>query len=164
VAADARLKPTELGAPVRGFDQLLPPGQRMPRARLIATALTYADGLRRGSFSDADTPFTADAYRVENGARMAGPNCRFAPDCGLYTQRTMVHPSLLKSVAAVDEAKGVVLLWMNFGWTDSYGPGLALVTYEAFKIEGGKIRAINAFFATLPINTPRTWPSLDPVD
>ncbi len=59
----------------------------------------------------------------------------------------MVHPSLLASVAAVDEEAGVVVLWMNFGFTDSYGPGKALVTYEAFKIWGDQIYAINAFFA-----------------
>ena len=68
MAAYARIKPTELGAPVRGFDQLLPASQRLPRARLIAIALTYAEGLRRGNFTDAGTPFSADAYRVENGA------------------------------------------------------------------------------------------------
>ncbi len=164
MGADSRFKPTELGAPVRGFDAEVPAGERMPRARLIATALRYADGLRRGDFTDAATPFAPDAYRVENGVITAGKGCAFGPDCGLYSQRIMVHPSLLKSVAAVDEAKGVVLLWMNFGYTDSYGPGKALVTYEAFKITGGQIHSINAFFATLPISTPRAWPSLDPTE
>ena len=164
MGADSRFKPTELGAPVRGFDAVVPAGERMSRARLIATALRYAEGLRRGDFTDAATPFAPDAYRVENGVITAGKGCAFGPDCGLYSQRIMVHPSLLKSVAAVDEAKGVVLLWMNFGYTDSYGPGKALVTYEAFKIRGGQIRSINAFFATLPVSTPRTWPSLDPTE
>jgi len=160
----SRFKPTELGAPVRGFDAMVPTGERMPRARLIATALRYSEGLRRGNFTDAGTAFAPDAYRVENGVITAGKGCALGPDCGLYSQRIMVHPSLLRSVAAVDEAKGVVLLWMNFGYTDSYGPGKALVTYEAFKIQAGRIRAINAFFATLPISTPRAWPSLDPTD
>ncbi|MEO6153036.1 MAG: hypothetical protein ABIT09_11100 [Croceibacterium sp.] len=163
VAPDTRLKPTELGAPVRGFDQLVPTRERAPRTTLIAAALRYAEGLRRGDFTDAATPFAPDAYRVENGAITAGPHCVIGNDCGLYSQRIMVHPGLLKSVAAVDEAKGVVLLWMNFGFTDSYGPGKALVTYEAFKIGDGRIRAINAFFATLPVSTPRGWPSLDPI-
>jgi hypothetical protein len=45
----------------------------------------------------------------------------------------------------VDEQAGIVLLWMNFGDTHSYGPGRALVTFEAFKIFGESIHAINAF-------------------
>jgi hypothetical protein len=118
--------------------------------------------LRRGNFTDAGTPFAAETYRVENGVITAGQGCGFG-DCGMYSQRIMVHPSLLASVAAVDEEAGAVLLWMNFGFTDSYGPGNALVTYEAFKIWGDEIHAINAFFAPLPISTPRAWPSADPL-
>lgn len=163
ITPDSPFQPTELDAPVRGFDELLPEGDRMPRELLVKTALTYADGLRIGNFTDARTPFADETYRVENGVITAGEGC-LLDDCGLYSQRIMVHPSLLASVAAVDEEKGAVLLWMNFGYTDSYGPGNALVTYEAFKIRAGSIRSINAFFATLPINTPRAWPSLDPVD
>jgi hypothetical protein len=144
------------------MDDPVPAGQAQPRASLIATALTYADGLRRGNFTDAGTPFAAETYRVENGVITAGEGCRLG-DCGMYSQRIMVHPSLLASVAAVDEEAGVVVLWMNFGFTDSYGPGKALVTYEAFKIRGGRIHAINAFFAPLPISTPRAWPSADPL-
>ncbi|MEI9851546.1 MAG: hypothetical protein WDN24_12695 [Sphingomonas sp.] len=54
-----------------------------------------------------------------------------------------------------------MLLWMNFGDTRSYGPGNALVTFEAFKIRGGEIHAVHAFFHPLPIATQRNWPSSD---
>jgi hypothetical protein len=64
-------------------------------------------------------------------------------------------------VAAVDEEEGVVLLWMNFGDTNSYGPGNALITFEAFKVWGGEIHAINAFFRTQPKETQRGWPSAE---
>jgi hypothetical protein len=50
---------------------------------------------------------------------------------------------------------------MNFGDTHSYGPGNALVTFEAFKIYGGSIHAINAFFPFLPKDTERGWPSAE---
>ena len=162
VTPDSRFQPTELGKPIRGMDDPVPADKRQSRASLIETALTYTDGLRRGNFTDAGTPFAPETYRVENGVITVGQGCRF-DDCGMYTQRVMVHPSILPSVAAVDEQAGMVVLWMNFGFTDSYGPGKALVTYEAFKIWGGQIHAINAFFATLPISTPRAWPSSDPV-
>jgi hypothetical protein len=35
------------------------------------------------------------------------------------------------------------------------------VTFEAFKIWGGSIRAVNAFLAFLPKETERGWPSTD---
>src|SRR5690606_19250859 len=124
ITPDSRFQPTELDTPIRGMDDPVPEGLAQSRESLIATALTYAEGLRVGNFTDAGTPFAAEAYRVENGVITAGEGC-FITDCGMYSQRIMVHPSLLASVAAVDEQAGIVLLWMNFGYTDSYGPGNA---------------------------------------
>jgi hypothetical protein len=157
----SRFQPTELGKPVRGFNDPVPAGKRQSRAAMIETALGYTEGLRIGSFRDA-TRFAPETYRVENGVITAGEGCGRA-DCGMYTQRVIVHPGIIASVAAVDEENGVVLLWMNFGFTDSYGPGNALVTFEAFKVWGGEIHAINAFFRTMPLATPRYWPSSDPL-
>lgn len=164
VTPDTRLKPTELGKPVRGMEDPVPPGQRQSRQAMVRTALTYTEGLRIGSFVDAGTPFASDAYRVENGAILAGEGCMRPNHCGLYDQNIILHPSIIASVAAVDEEKGVVLLWMNFGYTGpSYGEGNALVTFEAFKVWGGKIRTINAFFTGLPLSTSRWWSTTDPV-
>jgi hypothetical protein len=163
ITADSRMRPTELGKPVRGMDDPVPAGKKMSREALVKTALTYTEGLRVGSFTDAGTPFASDAYRVENGMILAGPGCGRA-DCGLYAQNITVHPSIIGSVAAVDEENGTVLLWMNFGHAgNSYGEGNSLVTYEAFKVWGGQIHSINAFFLGLPISTARFWPSSDPV-
>jgi hypothetical protein len=162
ITPESRFQPTELGKPIRGMNESVPADNRQSRESLIATALTYTEGLRVGNFTDADTPFAPQTYRVENGVITAGEGC-FVTDCGMYSQRIMVHPSILASVAAVDEEAGIVVLWMNFGYTDSYGPGNALVTFEAFKIWGGQIHAINAFFRSLPISTPRFWPSADPL-
>ena len=162
ITPDSRFQPTELGRPIRGMDDPVPAVQRNSRDEMIEIALTYTNGLRIGNFVDAGTPFAPEAYRVENGVITAGEGCAIN-ECGLTAQRIMVHPSILPSVAAVDEENGTVLLWMNFGFTDSYGPGKALVTFEAFKVWGGQIHSINAFFATLPINTSRIWPTLDRV-
>jgi len=81
----------------------------------------------------------------------------------MYSQNIILHPSITANVAAVDEENGVVVLWMNFGFTNSYGEGNALVTFEAFKVWGGEIHAINAFFRPLPLATARFWPSSDPL-
>ncbi len=164
VTPDSRLKPTELGKPVRGMEDPVPSGKRQSRESMVRTALSYSEGLRIGSFVDAGTPFAADAYRVENGAILAGAGCLRPPHCGLYDQNIILHPAVSASVAAVDEDKGVVLLWMNFGYTGpAYGEGNALVTFEAFKVWGGQIRTINAFFTGLPLSTSRWWPTTEPV-
>ena len=163
ITPESRFQPTELGKPVRGMNDPVPAGQKQSRQDMIRIALTYTEGLRVGNFTDGKTPFAPGSYRVENGVITAGPGCGRA-DCDLYAQNIILHPGIIASVAAVDEENGVVLLWMNFGHTGSaYGEGNALVTFEAFKVWGGQIQSINAFFKGLPVATARFWPSLDPV-
>lgn len=162
VTPESPFQPAVLDQPVRGMNRAIPEGMAQSREDMVAIALRYAEGLRIGNFIDAGVPFAPEAYRVENGVITAGEGCGWAP-CEPARQRIMVHPGLIPSVVAVDEENGTVLLWMNFGYTDSYGPGNALVTMEAFKIWGGSIHAINAFFDFLPIGRGRGWPSEDPV-
>jgi hypothetical protein len=163
VTPESRFQPRELGAPIKGMMDAVPKSQRQSRESMIKTALRYPEGLRVGSFVDGGTPFASETYRVENGTITAGGNCGRA-DCGMYAQNLLVHPSIIANIAAVDEDNGVVLLWMNFGHTgSSYGEGNALVTFEAFKVWGGQIHSINAFFKGLPISTSRYWPSADPL-
>jgi hypothetical protein len=163
VTPESRFQPTELGAPIRGMNDPIPAGKKQSRQSMIKTALTYTEGLRIGNFTDGGTPFAPETYRVENGVITSGQGCGRA-DCGMYSQRIILHPSIIASVAAVDEENGVVLLWMNFGHTgSSYGEGNALVTFEAFKVWGGEIHSINAFFRGLPVATARFWPSSDPI-
>ena len=163
VDSSSRFRPTELGKPVRGMDDAVPKGKRQSRESMVRTALLYPEGLRIGSFIDAGTPFAASAYRVENGVITAGQGCGRA-DCSMYSQNITVHPGIIASVAAVDEEQGTVLLWMNFGHAgNSYGEGNSLVTYESFKVWGGEIHSVNAFFKGMPISTARFWPSTDKV-
>lgn len=158
---NSRFQPKVLGSPIKGMNDPVPARQKQSRQAMIATALTYTEGLRVGNFTDARTPFAADTYRVENGMVTAGEGCG-RTDCGLYSQNIFVHPAILASVAAVDEENGIVLLWMNFGDTGSYEPGNALITFEAFKVWGGQIHSILAFLRTQPQATARFWPSSDP--
>jgi hypothetical protein len=161
VAPGGRFQPTELGAPIRGMNDPVPAGMRNSREDMVRIALTYPEGLRVGNFTDGGTPFADEAYRVENGVITADQT---DPRRRMYEQNIIVHPGIIPSVAAVDEENGTVLLWMNFGHTgDAYGVGNALVTFEAFKVWGGRIQSVNAFFTGLPISTARFWPSSDPV-
>lgn len=159
---NSRFQPKVLGSPVKGMNTPVPKSGKQSRSSMIATALSYTEGLRIGNFTDAGTPFADETYRVENGVVTAGEGCGRS-DCGMYAQNIFVHPAILASVAAVDEEQGIVLLWMNFGDTGSYEPGNALLTFEAFKVWGGQIHSINAFLTTRPKALGRAWPSSDPV-
>ena len=161
VAPDSRFKPDSLGKPLVGMVDAVPAGKRMPRAEMIRTALFYPEGLRIGTFVDAKTPFAKEAYRVENGYFIVGQGCPRQNCDDILNQRIITHPDVKASVAAVDEEEGIVLLWMNFGDTNSYGPGNALVTFEAFKVWGGEIHMVNAFFRILPKDTQRGWAPAD---
>jgi hypothetical protein len=160
VAPDGRFQPTELGAPIRGMNDPVPARMKNSRPEMVRIARTYPEGLRVGNFTDGGTPFSDDAYRVENGVITADQR---DPRRRMYEQNIIVHPGIIASVAAVDEENGTVLLWMNFGHTgNAYGVGNALVTFEAFKVWGDEIHSVNAFFKGLPISTARFWPSADP--
>ena len=59
-----------------------------------------------------------------------------------------------------DEENGTVLLRMDFGRSSLPGPqneGRSLVTFEAFKIYGGQVHAVEAVFEGMPANTPSRW-------
>jgi hypothetical protein len=73
----------------------------------------------------------------------------------------MAHPDISYRIAAVDEEMGNVLFRLDFGNTKAYGPGNALTLFEAFKIYGGQIHAVEAFMHTMPENTPSGWPNYE---
>jgi hypothetical protein len=134
--------------------------QLTPRQQMIDVALRYPGGLKVGSFEKSDVPFAKDAYRLENGVKMAGPGCTFQPpSCeNMRSQRLPTLAEIKALAVAVDEENGTVLLWMDFGAGSlPRGDGKALVTFEAFKIYGGEVHAVEAIFKGLPAGTPRGW-------
>jgi hypothetical protein len=127
------------------------------RDQAIKIAQSYPAGLKVGSFVEVDAPFASDAYRIENGTTSAGTGCG-RPGCeNIKTQNIMKHPAITTRVAAVDEELGIVLLRMNFGDTGSYGPGNALIVWEAFKVYGGQIHAVEAFMRVMPASAGSGW-------
>ena len=164
-----------------------PANQRNSREEMIRIADHYPKGLTIGGFDKVDAPFAREAFRIENGMVMAGPGCgrggrggaragNAPPDnrgaagavsanspqdvngcADIKTQRIIPHPDLTKSVVAVDEEQGTVLYWMNFGDTNTYGAGNALIVYEGFKVFGGQMHDVEAFMKVLPKDTPRGW-------
>lgn len=131
--------------------------QRMSREDMVRIAMYYPAGLTIGDFVKVDAPFASDSYRLENGMTTAGSGCGRAGCENLQTQTIIKHPELTSSLAAVDEEEGWVLLWMNFGDTNSYGAGNGLILFEAFKVYGSQIHAVQAFMKVMPKATQRGW-------
>jgi hypothetical protein len=140
-----------------------PAAARMPRDAMAELALRYPGGLKVGSFEKSDVPFAPGAYRLENGVRMAGPGCTFRPpSCeNMRAQQIPTLAGIAAHVVAVDEENGTVLLWMDFGPGSLPGPPNApprsLVTFEAFKVYGAQVHAVEAVFEGMPPNTPSGW-------
>ena len=154
--------PANLKTPSATMTYAPQPAERMARDQMIAIAARYPAGLRAGSFVTADVPFAPDAYRFENGVRMAGPGCTFQPPgcVDMRNQRIPTLPDVKQRVVAVDEEMGTVLFRLAFGRGSLVGPafeGKELVTFEAFKVYGGAIHAAEAVFKAAPLNQPSGW-------
>jgi hypothetical protein len=138
----------------------VPGDSRNAREEAIRIAEFYPAGLKAGSFVTVDAPFAADAYRFENGQLMAGPGCTFRPDCGnIKTQKIPTLSEVTYRVAAVDEDLGIVLLRLDFGAGSSRVTGDSLIVWEAFKVYGGQIHAVEAFMKNMPLGTSSGWDS-----
>ena len=156
----ALFAPENLKEPTATMRYMPTAAERMPRAQMVEIAGRYPGGLKIGSFEKSDVPFAANAYRFENGVRMAGPGCTFQPpSCeNMRTQRIPTLAGLTQRLIAVDEEMGVVLFWMNFGPGSLPGPGgRALVTFEAFKVYGGQVHAAEAIFEGQPSGGSSGW-------
>jgi len=128
------------------------------REDMIKIASLYPAGLKTGSFVTVDVPFKSDTYRFENGQLMAGPGCTFFEGCGdIKSQRIPTLSGITHKVAAVDEELGIVLLRMNFGPGSTFQGDDELDVWEAFKVYGGKIHAVEAFMEVIPSGTGSGW-------
>jgi hypothetical protein len=155
--------PENLQEPTAAMKYVPQPSERMTREQMVAIATRYPEGLRIGSFEKSDVPFAPNAYRFENGVRMAGPGCTFQPpSCeNMRTQRIPTLAGIKRRLVAVDEQMGVVLFHLAFGRGSLPGPnaqkGLGLVTFEAFKVYGGQVHAAEAIFEAQPAEGPFGW-------
>ncbi len=138
-------------------------GERMDRQAMLDAAIRYPRGLQVGSFVESDVPFSADAYRFENGMLMAGPGCTFFPGCEAIKEQSIpTLAGLAYHTSAIDEEQGVVLIRMDFGpGSIMPAPGrdenTSLSVFEAFKVWGGEVHAVEAFMEIKPADQPLGW-------
>lgn len=131
------------------------PEQLLSREEAIRIAALYPAGLKEGSFVAVDLPYTPEAYRLENGEIMAGPECTRFPTCNnIKTQdispgRTTITQRLI----GVDERLGIV--WFRLSW--ERGEDTRLVVWEAFKVYDGQMHAVEAFMKLDPKDLGSGW-------
>jgi len=130
------------------------PGQLPTRDDAIKAALHYPQGLNSAkTFAAVNAPFAPNAYRYENGQVMAGPDCKFSPDCqNISTQSLAIFERLgdvQTRVIAADERMGIV--WLRMAWGVRERGGDQLTVWEMFKVYDGQIHAVEAFMRILPI-------------
>jgi len=137
------------------------------REEMTRIALLYPAGLEAESFVKVDAPFTPEAYRLENGEVMAGPDCKRNEGCRNIKTQPLGGGSRGKvetRVAAVDERMGIV--WLRMAWGGDRPPRdggqpTQLAVWESFKIYDGKIHAVEAFMKNIPVGLGSGWPQLN---
>ncbi len=141
------------GAPAEAMNIVPRPEQLATREQAIEIAMHYPRGLSNAkTFNAIGTPFTKDAYRLENGALMAGPGCTFAPGCADIGEQSLKIFERLGRVTVrdiiVDERTGIVI--MRLSWNER-GPGSdKLTAWEMFKVYDGHIHMVQAYMRLFP--------------
>jgi hypothetical protein len=141
------------GAPAKAMNVVPRPAQLATREQAIEIAMHYPRGLSSAkTFNAVGTPFAKDAYRLENGALMAGPGCTFVPGCSDIGNQSL---SIFKKLGRVtirniliDERAGIVI--MRLSWNQR-GPGSdKLTAWEMFKVYDGQIHMVQAYMRVFP--------------
>jgi hypothetical protein len=141
------------GAPAKAMNIVPRPEQLATRDQAVEIAMHYPRGLSNAkTFNAVGTPFAKDAYRLENGALMAGPGCKFAPGCeDIGNQSLKVFETLGRVTVrdiVVDERAGIVI--MRLSW-NARGPGSdKLTAWEMFKVYDGQIHMVQAYMRVFP--------------
>lgn len=124
------------------------------RDEMVDIARLYPLGLSNAqTFNAVGTPFAPEAYRIENGAYMAGPGCTIIPGCADIGNQSLAVFNQLGRVTirdiVVDERMGIVI--MRLSWNQSGAPGSnRLTAWEMFKIYDGQIHAVEAYMKLFP--------------
>jgi len=160
----------------------VPPAERVPREQMIKIADSYFTGLDT-DHSGANVPFDPKCQRRENGTEtasssdpkarpMAKLGCKAQFDTGFSVFVTHVRE---RRYPIVDEERGLVYAEVFFdhagaiaSWKDAtsgevhqvpdaFHRPLTFQIGELFKIEGGKIRQIEAILYEAPYGMPSGW-------
>jgi hypothetical protein len=168
----------QLLAVIKPFlEDTVAPSRRSPRAQLIAAANAYFDGIEH---QPGNVPFAPGCNRIENGQLTTNnpTNTEGLPPLGCQDQFqaklfTYIPRVRDRRFPVVDEARGLVVAmgvfdipgsktWVRDGKEIPAPPAISNprnnVLNEVFKIEGGKIRLLQAYnLANAPYGTQTGW-------
>jgi len=151
------------GKPDPLLTEAIPVADRMPRNQLIATANTYFEAIEQGNGKVA--PFDPQCERFENGMKTTGTaGCSDQLDTHVFDYIQKIYP---RRFEVVDEERQVVFGFFMFNhpgdilWVNVPGQGrhdmpaaakrpFSVDVAEAFKIQNGKIRKVEALMTSLP--------------
>jgi len=162
--------PENMLAPRPVWDVVLPEEERSPRAKLIAAANSYFDGIVAGNPSIV--PLHPDCNRVENGSQTTNNPPRYSASVH-HNMKLLNYITDIRDrrYPIVDEARGLVMAFVCFdvpGLSDPIAltrdkkePGAleprSVHLFELFKVESGRIREILAFFRNGPLGLKAGW-------
>lgn len=163
--------PENMLAPRPVWDVVLPESERSPRAKLVAIANSYFDGIVAGDPSIV--PLHPDCNRVENGSQTTNNPPKY-PASVHHNMKLLNYITNIRDrrYPIVDEARGLVMAIVCFDvpglsdpvalTRDTNAPGAlgarSVHLFELFKVESGRIREILAFFRNGPLGLTHGWP------
>src|SRR5690606_10947970 len=130
------------------------PDELETREEAVRIAMHYPRGRSEAeAFVAVGTPFAPEAYRLENGMLLAGPECTFIPGCDDIGGQSLAIFEQLGRVTVrdvvVDERMGIVM--MRLSWNVRGGEGSdKLTAWEAFKVYDGQIHMVEAYIRIFP--------------
>ena len=151
------------GTPDPVLMEIVPPAERLPRAKLIATANTYFEAIEQGNGGVA--PFHKDCNRFENGTLTSGPQgCSAQLDTHIFDYIQKIYP---RRFVVVDEERQLAFGFFMFnhpgditwiknpdGTRREMGAAatrpFSVDVAELFRIKDGQIRKVEALMVSLP--------------
>ncbi|MGH8149127.1 MAG: hypothetical protein ACRETB_03990, partial [Steroidobacteraceae bacterium] len=168
-------EPAVVVAPHPAFHEVLPSGERTPRARLVEIANLYFDAIEQSDGSRL--PVADDCRRLVNGVVDSMLDPREAPAgeghraLGVAEQMTARHYAYIEALRArrypiVDEARGLVVCHVLFdhpgdlersdGTLPFRSPN-SMLAFEAFKARRGVLEEVWAIGTALPYGIDAGW-------
>ena len=153
--------PSKLSQADRIYDAVLPVGEQVSRAELIATANKYFDVVS-GTLNYHDAPWHPECSRLEDAVLTVNQ-----PESGGSCAGEFKNPRVKwivknRRIYVADVERGVVMAVSNFTSPPEYPNNNASVAFEVFKIQDGLIRHIEAMFRGDSSMKTSTWPDLPP--
>ena len=143
----------------RIYDAVLPKDEQISRAELIVTANKYFDVVS-GTFDYHDVPWHPECSRLEDAVLTVNQPESAGSCAGEFKNPRIKWIVKNRRFYVVDVERGIVVAVANFTSPPEYPDNNASVVFEAFKIQDGLIRHIEAMFRGDSSMKASTWPDL----